>query len=83
MAAREAVLSQAKGLADTFNTLYDQLDKQNSQINDQLGALTTQVNSWPPTSPTTTTPSPRPAPAAPSPTTCWTPVTRPSARFPR
>ncbi|MBB4819094.1 flagellar hook-associated protein 1 FlgK [Pseudomonas alcaligenes] len=45
VAAREAVLSQAKGLEDAFNTLYDQLDKQNSQINDQLGALTTQVNS--------------------------------------
>jgi flagellar hook-associated protein 1 FlgK len=44
-AAREAVLSQAAGLSDSFNTLYDQLDKQNSLINQQLGALTTQVNS--------------------------------------
>ncbi len=44
-AAREAVLSQAAGLSDSFNTLYDQLDKQNSLINQQLSALTTQVNS--------------------------------------
>lgn len=44
-AAREAVLSQASGLSDSFNTLYDQLDKQNGLINQQLSALTTQVNS--------------------------------------
>lgn len=44
-AAREAVLSQAQGLSDSFNTLYDQLDKQNGLINQQLSALTTQVNS--------------------------------------
>lgn len=44
-AAREAVLSQASGLSDSFNTLYDQLDKQNSLINQQMSALTTQVNS--------------------------------------
>lgn len=42
--AREAVLAQAQGLSKTFNTLYDQLDKQNSLINQQLGALTSQVN---------------------------------------
>ncbi len=45
VAAREAVLSQAGGLSDSFNTLYDQLDKQNSLINQQMSALTTQVNS--------------------------------------
>lgn len=44
-AAREAVLSQASGLSSSFNTLYDQLDKQNSLINQQLSALTEQVNS--------------------------------------
>ena len=38
------VLAQAQGLSKTFNTLYDQLDKQNSLINQQLGALTSQVN---------------------------------------
>lgn len=42
--AREVVLAQAQGLSKTFNTLYDQLDKQNSLINQQLGALTSQVN---------------------------------------
>lgn len=42
--AREAVLAQAEGLGKTFNTLYDQLDKQNSLINQQLGALASQVN---------------------------------------
>lgn len=45
LAGREAVLSQAKSLSDTFNTLYRQFDKQNEQINSQLGALTTQINS--------------------------------------
>lgn len=45
LAGREAVLSQAKSLSDTFNTLYSQFDKQNEQINSQLGALTTQINS--------------------------------------
>ncbi len=44
-AAREAVLSQAAGLSSSFNTMYDQLDKQNTLINQQMGALTTQVNS--------------------------------------
>lgn len=43
--AREAVLAQAQGLSKSFNTLYDQIDKQNSQINDQLSALTGQINS--------------------------------------
>ncbi len=38
------MLAQAQGLSKTFNTLYDQLDKQNSLINQQLGALTSQVN---------------------------------------
>lgn len=42
--AREAVLAQAQGMAKSFNTLYDQIDKQNGQINDQLSALTNQVN---------------------------------------
>ncbi|OAN28343.1 flagellar hook-associated protein FlgK [Pseudomonas oryzihabitans] len=42
--AREAVLAQAQGMAKSFNTLYDQVDKQNGQINDQLSALTNQVN---------------------------------------
>ncbi|TAI79841.1 flagellar hook-associated protein FlgK, partial [Klebsiella pneumoniae] len=32
------------GLGKTFKTLYDQLDKQNSLINQQLGALASQVN---------------------------------------
>lgn len=45
LAGREAVLSQAKSLSDTFNTLYRQFDKQNEQINSQLGALTNQINS--------------------------------------
>jgi flagellar hook-associated protein 1 FlgK len=43
--AREAVLAQADGLSQSFNTLYDQLDKQNTLINQQLGALTGQINS--------------------------------------
>lgn len=43
--AREAVLAQAQGLTKSFNTLYDQIDKQNGQINDQLTALTGQINS--------------------------------------
>lgn len=38
------MLARAQGLSKTFNTLYDQLDKQNSLINQQLGALTSQVN---------------------------------------
>ncbi|WP_145153568.1 flagellar hook-associated protein FlgK [Pseudomonas oryzihabitans] len=42
--AREAVLAQAQGMAKSFNTLYDQIDKQNGQINDQLSALTNQIN---------------------------------------
>lgn len=42
--AREAVLAQAQGMAKSFNTLYDQIDKQNGQINDQLSALTKQIN---------------------------------------
>lgn len=41
---REALLAQAQGLSKTFNTLYDQLDKQNTLINQQLGSLATQVN---------------------------------------
>ncbi|KTT45353.1 flagellar hook protein FlgK, partial [Pseudomonas oryzihabitans] len=36
--------AQAQGLAKSFNTLYDQIDKQNGQINDQLSALTGQIN---------------------------------------
>lgn len=43
--AREAVLAQSQGLAKSFNTLYDQLDKQNTLINQQLGALSGEVNS--------------------------------------
>ncbi|WP_434458052.1 flagellar hook-associated protein FlgK [Stutzerimonas urumqiensis] len=43
--AREAVLSQAEGLAKSFNTLYDQLDQQNTLINQQLGALSGEINS--------------------------------------
>ncbi|WP_263139186.1 flagellar hook-associated protein FlgK [Pseudomonas sp. RIT-PI-AD] len=45
IAAREAVLTQSQSLASSFNTVYDQLDKQNTMINQQLGALTTQINS--------------------------------------
>lgn len=45
IAGREAVLTASQNLASSFNTLYDQLDKQNSLINQQLGALTGQVNS--------------------------------------
>ncbi len=37
-------LPRPRGWAKTFNTLYDQLDKQNSLINQQLGALASQVN---------------------------------------
>ncbi len=44
IAGREAVLTASQNLSSSFNTLYDQLDKQNSLINQQLGALTTQVN---------------------------------------
>lgn len=42
---REALLAEAQGLSKSFNTLYDQLDKQNSLINQQLGSLASQVNS--------------------------------------
>ncbi|MGA4815629.1 FlgK family flagellar hook-associated protein [Pseudomonas aeruginosa] len=43
--AREEQCSpRPRGWAKTFNTLYDQLDKQNSLINQQLGALASQVN---------------------------------------
>lgn len=42
---REALLAQAQGVSKSFNTLYDQLDKQNSLINQQLGSLASQVNS--------------------------------------
>lgn len=42
---REALLAESQGLSKTFNTLYDQLDKQNSLINQQLGSLANQVNS--------------------------------------
>lgn len=42
---REALLAEAQGISKSFNTLYDQLDKQNSLINQQLGSLANQVNS--------------------------------------
>jgi flagellar hook-associated protein 1 FlgK len=42
---REALLAEAQGVSKSFNTLYDQLDKQNSLINQQLGSLASQVNS--------------------------------------
>ena len=42
---REGLLAAAQGLSKSFNTLYDQLDKQNSLINQQLGSLANQVNS--------------------------------------
>ena len=42
---REALLAEAQGLSKSFNTLYDQLDKQNSLINQQLDSLANQVNS--------------------------------------
>ncbi|WP_152221956.1 flagellar hook-associated protein FlgK [Pseudomonas sp. SCB32] len=42
---REALLAEAQGVSKSFNTLYDQLDKQNSLINQQLGSLANQVNS--------------------------------------
>lgn len=41
---REALLAQAEGLSETFNTLYDQLDAQNTLINQQLGSLAGQIN---------------------------------------
>ncbi|MHB9797235.1 flagellar hook-associated protein FlgK [Pseudomonas sp. MT3] len=41
---REALLAEAQGVSKSFNTLYDQLDKQNSLINQQLGSLANQVN---------------------------------------
>ncbi|MCY1392402.1 flagellar hook-associated protein FlgK [compost metagenome] len=42
---REALLAEAQGLSKSFNTLYDQLDKQNGLINQQLGTLASQINS--------------------------------------
>ncbi|MBO3275792.1 flagellar hook-associated protein FlgK [Pseudomonas schmalbachii] len=42
---REALLAEAQGLSKSFNTLYDQLDKQNGLINQQLGSLASQINS--------------------------------------
>ncbi|SDO26061.1 flagellar hook-associated protein FlgK [Pseudomonas jinjuensis] len=41
---REGLLAEAQGLSKSFNTLYDQLDKQNGLINQQLGSLASQVN---------------------------------------
>ncbi|WP_341303432.1 flagellar hook-associated protein FlgK [Pseudomonas sp. TMP25] len=42
--ARQLVLSEAEGLAKRFNTVYDRLYEQNSFVNKQLAAVTSQVN---------------------------------------
>lgn len=42
--ARQLVLSEAEGLANRFNTVYDRLYEQNSFINKQLEAVSDQVN---------------------------------------
>lgn len=42
--ARQLALSEAEGLAKRFNTVYDRLFEQNSFVNKQLAAVTSQVN---------------------------------------
>ncbi|MGH8352640.1 MAG: flagellar hook-associated protein FlgK [Pseudomonas sp.] len=42
--ARQLLLSEAEGLAKRFNTVYDQIAKQNETINGQLGNQVDQVN---------------------------------------
>lgn len=42
---RQVVLSQAGGVAQRFNSLYDQLQKQSLAVNEQLDSLTAQVTS--------------------------------------
>lgn len=42
--ARQLALSEAEGLAKRFNTVYSRLSEQNSFINKQLAAVTSQVN---------------------------------------
>ncbi|MCJ8167963.1 flagellar hook-associated protein FlgK [Atopomonas sediminilitoris] len=44
VAGRQLLLSEAEGLAKRFNTVYEQLDKQNSFVNQQLVAVTDKVN---------------------------------------
>lgn len=41
---RQQLLAQADSLSDRFNSVYSQLDGQNSSINQQLSSLTTNVN---------------------------------------
>ncbi len=42
--ARQLVLSQAEGLAKRFNVVYDRVSDQNEFINQQMSAVTEQVN---------------------------------------
>lgn len=42
--ARQLLLSEAEGLAKRFNTIYDQIAKQNETLNTQLGDQVDQVN---------------------------------------
>ncbi|HWR80434.1 MAG TPA: flagellar hook-associated protein FlgK, partial [Pseudomonas sp.] len=42
--ARQLVLSEAEGLAKRFNTVYDRLSQQNGFINQELEAITAQIN---------------------------------------
>jgi len=43
-AARQLVLSEAEGLSDRYNILYQELSAQNSYINNQVEALVDQIN---------------------------------------
>ncbi|WP_317931642.1 flagellar hook-associated protein FlgK [Halioxenophilus sp. WMMB6] len=43
-ATRQLVLSEADGLADRYNLLYQQINDQNSYINNQAEALVSQIN---------------------------------------
>ncbi|WXL27289.1 flagellar hook-associated protein FlgK [Ectopseudomonas mendocina] len=42
--ARQLVLSEAEGLANRFNTVYDRLNEQNAFVNKQMYAISDQVN---------------------------------------
>lgn len=45
MPARQLVLSNSEGLVERFQTLFDRLNQQNVSVNDEINALTGQINS--------------------------------------
>lgn len=42
--ARQLVLSQAEGLANRFNTMYERMSEQNAYANSQMGVVADQIN---------------------------------------